>query len=150
MKKPDKSMYKSENFGYKIEVIAKKVYPFCPIYKEGDKMTIISPAIIVPETDAICLSFLADLIPYYRALSRGVDPKKMGLKMEGDKAFIECHDPGGKYADYPTDGGTLVFEIRRTPITLEDLKKYRKFDLDEMAKVWAKRQQKYKEKHQQR
>jgi len=147
-------MKASEMFRYKLEVIAKEIYPVCPVYEKGDRMTIVEPAIIVEETDAICLSFLADLLPYYRALSRGVNPEKMGLKTEGDKVLIECHDPGGKYADYPTDGGTVVFEIRRTPITLEDLKKYIKFDLEnfllQMETVWVKRRQMYQEKHRKR
>jgi uncharacterized repeat protein (TIGR04076 family) len=140
-------MKQSGKFRYKLEIVAKRIYPMCPIYKKGDKMTIVEPGIVVKETDAICLSFLADLMAYYRALCRGVDPKNMGLKMEGDKAFIECHDPGGKYPDYPTDGGTVLFEIRRIPMTLQDVQNYRKFDLKEMEKVWAQRRKEYQEKH---
>ena len=140
-------MKQSDKSRYKLEIVAKKIYPMCPIYKKGDKMTIVEPGIVVEETDAICLSFLADLMAYYRALCRGVDPKNMGLKVEGDKAFIECHDPGGKYPDYPTDGGTVLFEIRRIPMTLQDVQNYRKFDLKEMEKVWAQRRKGYQEKH---
>lgn len=143
-------MKRSEWFRYKLEVIAKEIYPICPIYEKGDKMTIVEPGIIVKETNAICLPFLANLIPFFRALSRGVDPKTMGLKTEGDRIFIECHDAGGKYPDYPSDGGTVVFEIHRTPITSEDLKKYSKIDLEEFEKVWAERRQKYQEKNKQR
>ena len=140
-------MKESEVFRHKLEVVAKEIYPICPIYKKDDRITIVEPAIVVEETDAICLSFLADLIPYYRALSRGVALEKMGLKTEGDKVLIECHDPGGKYADYPTDGGTVVFEVRRTPITREEFSKYRKIDLEEREKVLAERRQRYQEKH---
>jgi len=147
MKDSAKPKYESEKFRYKLEIVAKKIYPMCPIYKKGDKMTIVEPAIIPEETDAICLSFLADLIPYYRGLSRGIDPKRMGLKTEGDLAYIGCHDPGGQYPDYPTDGGTVLFEIRRIPLTLEDIKKYREFDLKVMEKTWAERRKRYQEKH---
>lgn len=147
MKESEKFMYESEKFRYKLEIVAKKIWPMCPIYKEGDKMTIVEPGIVIQETDAICLSFLADLISYYRGLSRGIDPKEMGLKTDGDIAFIECHDPGGKYSDYPTDGGTVLFEIRRTPLTLEDVKKYRKFDLKTMEKIWTQRRERYQAKH---
>jgi uncharacterized repeat protein (TIGR04076 family) len=146
-KQSDKFMYQSENVRNKLQIVAKRIWPMCPIYKEGYKMTIVEPGIVVEETDAICLSFLADLIPYYRGLCRGIDPKKMGLRTEGDKAYIECHDPGGKYPDFPTDGGTVLFEIRRIPINLKDLQEYRKFDMEEMEKVWADRRKNYQAKH---
>jgi len=143
MKESDKFMFKEERQRYKVEIVAKEIYPVCPIYEKGDRMTIVEPGIVLEETDAICLSFLADLMAYYRALSRGVDPRKMGLKMEGENALIECHDPGGKYPDYPTDGGTVVFEIRRVPMTLEDYRKYREFDMTKMEKIWNERRERY-------
>lgn len=147
MKESEKYMFKSEKTRCKLEIVAKKVWPMCPIYREGDKMTIVEPGIILEETDAICLSFLADLIPYYRGLSRGIDPKEMGLKTEGDVAYIECHDPGGKYPDFPTDGGTVLFEIKRIPLALEDLKKYRDFDMKTMEQIWDQRRTRYQAKH---
>jgi len=147
MKQSEKFMYESEKFRYKLEIVAKKIWPVCPIYNEGDKMVIVEPGIIVQETDAICLSFLADLMPYYRGLSRGIDPKEMGLKTDGALSYIECHDPGGKYRDYPTDGGTVLFEIRRIPLNLEDLTKYRQIDLKEMEKIWKQRRESYQAKH---
>ncbi len=49
---------------------------------------------------------LASILPYHIALTEGVNPKKIGLAKEGNKAYVQCLDPM-KY----TGGGTVTFEI---------------------------------------
>lgn len=135
---------------FKLEIYAKKVYPVCSIYKKGDKMIFIEPALIPEDTDAICLSAMADILPYYRALCRGIDPEKMNLRVENGEAIIECPDPCGLYPQYPTDGGSVVFAVKRTRITEDDRKKVFRvpYTLEEIRQVHDERRKKYQEPNQ--
>jgi uncharacterized repeat protein (TIGR04076 family) len=47
-------------------------------------------------------------MPYYVALYRGIDPRKLGLSKDGKKAYVQCLDA----CNY-TGGGTVIFEIKR-------------------------------------
>ncbi|MBO8175276.1 MAG: TIGR04076 family protein [Thermococcus sp.] len=78
----------------------------CPVFKVGDKIVIEGPQVKLEETDAICTHAFASLIPYIVALRKGVKPSEIGLG-KGDKAYVQCLDPGPPY----TDGGTVIFEI---------------------------------------
>ena len=51
---------------------------------------------------------LSAIIPYYVALNKGVNPKKLGLAKQGNKIHVQCLDPC-KYIG----GGTVIFEIER-------------------------------------
>ena len=51
---------------------------------------------------------LASILPYYNALFHGVDPRKLGLSKDENKAFVQCLDPCQH-----TGGGTVIFEITR-------------------------------------
>jgi len=104
------------NQRYKLEVYVKKVYPVCAIYQEGDKMVFVEPALITQETDAICFSAMTEILPYCRALCRGIPPEKMELPVFEDEAILEC-------GHHPRDEGGVTFTIRRTPVTEEDRKK---------------------------
>jgi len=134
---------------YKLEIYAKKVYPICAIYKEGDKMIFIEPALIPQDTDAICFSAMANFLPFYRALCRGLPPEKMNLRVEEGEAIIECHDPCGLYPQYPSDGGSVVFAVRRSRVTEEDRKKVFRvpYTLEEIKQVHEERIKKYQETH---
>ena len=50
---------------------------------------------------------LVPLLHYVVAIREGVDPVKLGLAKEGEKAYVQCVDPGDPY----TSGGTVIFEI---------------------------------------
>ena len=93
-------------------VEVKEIRGNCPVYKVGDKIVINDGYVVnLLETDAICMHSVSSIMPYYVALSRGVEPKTLGLaKLESDgkNAYVQCLDPC-KY----TGGGTVVFEIRR-------------------------------------
>jgi len=84
-----------------------KIKGTCPVYKEGDKIVLDEGYIMnLKETDAVCMHSLASLMPYYNALSRGVNPESLGLTKKGKKAYLQCLDP----CEY-TGGGTVIFEI---------------------------------------
>jgi len=91
-----------------IEVI--EIEGNCPVYKVGDKIILNKGyKINLSKTNVICMHSLASIMPYYVALSNGVNPKNLGLaKLEssGKSAFVQCLDPC-KY----TGGGTVYFEI---------------------------------------
>ncbi|AFK22683.1 TIGR04076 family protein [Pyrococcus sp. ST04] len=78
----------------------------CPVFKIGDKITIEGPEVVLEETDAICTHAFASLLPYIVALRKGIKPKDLGLG-KGEKAYVQCLDPGPPY----TNGGTVIFEI---------------------------------------
>ncbi len=82
----------------------------CPVYKVGDKIILNEGyKIDLSRTNAICMHSIASIMPYYVALSNGVNPKNLGLAKlgsSGKSAFVQCLDPC-KY----TGGGTVYFEI---------------------------------------
>ena len=60
-----------------IEVI--EVEGNCPVYKVGDKIILNEGyKIDLSKTNAICMHSLASIMPYYVALSNGVNPKNLG------------------------------------------------------------------------
>ncbi len=78
----------------------------CPVFKRGNKIVIDGPKINLNETDAVCTHAFASLMPYVVALRKGIKPSELGLG-KGEKAYVQCLDPGPPY----TDGGTVIFEI---------------------------------------
>lgn len=98
---------------YKLVMTAKKIRGKCPVFKVGDKITVETPKIVLKETDAFCVHAFGSMISMITALSRGISFKELGLaKKEGDIGYVQCLDPGTPY----TDGGTVIFEIRREKI----------------------------------
>lgn len=81
----------------------------CPVHKVGDRIVIDGPRIVLEQTDAVCVHALSSLLHYVIALEEGIDPRKLGLSKEKDKAYINCVDPGEPY----TNGGTVVFKCQR-------------------------------------
>jgi uncharacterized repeat protein (TIGR04076 family) len=81
----------------------------CPVYKVGDRLTIKDAAVVMEQTDAICVHALSTLLHYVVALDEGADPVKLGLSKDGGHAYMQCVDPGGPY----TDGGTVIFDCYR-------------------------------------
>ena len=87
----------------------KEIRGRCPVYKGGEKIVIEGPEIVLEKTDKLCIHALATILHYAVALREGVDPVKLGLAKKGDKAYIQCLDPGEPY----TNGGTVIFEVSR-------------------------------------
>ena len=94
-----------------LEIIVHKVKGFCPIYKEGDKIIIDDPEIVLSKTDALCTHALSTLLHYSTILEHDWCPVKLGLTTEkdSDHAYMQCVDPGKPY----TDGGTVIFKWRK-------------------------------------
>ncbi len=90
----------------RLEVRVVRVRGKCPVFHVGDRIVIEGPEIKLDETDAICTHAFASLLPYIVALRKGIKPSELGLG-RGDKAYVQCLDPGPPY----TDGGTVIFEI---------------------------------------
>lgn len=79
----------------------------CAVFRGDEKIVIKGPEIDLTQTSRICIHALAPLLHYAIALREGVDPVKLGLAKKGNKAFIQCVDPGGPY----TEGGSVVFSM---------------------------------------
>jgi len=90
----------------KLIIEAIKIKGKCPVFKVGDKVVIKGSKINLEETDAICTHAFASFLPYIVALRKGVKPSEIGLG-KGEKAYVQCLDPGPPY----TEGGTVIFEI---------------------------------------
>jgi len=93
----------------KLQVEVKEIEGTCPVYEVGDEFEIIEGYKLDNEIQ-LCTHSLSSLLPYYVPLSKGIEPEELGLG-HGENAYIQCLDPC-KY----TDGGTVVFEIKREKI----------------------------------
>ncbi|RJS79632.1 TIGR04076 family protein [Candidatus Bathyarchaeota archaeon] len=98
---------------YRLLITVKEIRGTCPVFKVGDRITIESPRIIVEKTDNLCIHALGSMLTMIVPLSRGVSFKSLGLtRKDEEKGYVQCLDPGKPY----TDGGTVLFEIRREKI----------------------------------
>ncbi len=87
----------------KLEIKVVEIRGKCPVFKlGGDRIVIEGPRINLEETDAVCTHAFASLLPYIVALRKGIKPNEIGLGRGGEKAYVQCLDPGPPY----TDGGT--------------------------------------------
>ncbi len=90
----------------RLEIRVIEIRGKCPVFRVGDRIVIEGPEINLRETDAVCTHAFASLLPYIVALRKGIKPSQLGLG-RGEKAYVQCLDPGPPY----TDGGTVIFEI---------------------------------------
>lgn len=91
----------------KIKIIAIKGK--CPVYRIGHSFYIKDGYILdVKKSDDICMHSLTSILPYYVALSKGIEPVKLGLSKQQNSsiAYLQCLDP----CDY-TGGGTVTLQI---------------------------------------
>ena len=82
----------------------------CPVYEIGNRITLKQGYILDPErTNTVCMHSLASILPYYVALSKGIQSKELGLSRgNSEEAYVQCLDPCEI-----TGGGTVRFEITR-------------------------------------
>ena len=97
--------------GYDLVVEVEELKGTCPVFRHGDRMVFLKGyRLDLDETDALCSHAMGVLLPWLAALSKGVEPRQLGLAREGDKdAHVHCPDPGGEH----TGGGTVLFRITR-------------------------------------
>lgn len=91
----------------KLVIKVKEVRGYCPVYKGGERLVIEGPEIDLSQTDKICIHALATILHFTVALREGIPPEKLGLAKKGNKAYVQCPDPGEPY----TSGGTVIFEL---------------------------------------
>ena len=82
----------------------------CPVYETGSRITLEEGYILDPgESDPVCMHSLASILPYYVALSKGIQARALGLSRgNSEEAYVQCLDPCEI-----TGGGTVRFEISR-------------------------------------
>lgn len=88
----------------------KHIKGHCPVYQLGDTFVLEQGYILEPTTSGrICMHSLASLLPYYVALTHGVNPVTLGLSPgDPELAYVQCLDPCEV-----TGGGTVLFAITR-------------------------------------
>jgi len=87
-----------------LKIVVKEIEGRCPAFKEGDEF-LVKDGFLLSTTIPLCLHALASIMPYYVALSRGIDPEELNIG-KGNRAYVQCLD-ACKY----TGGGTVIFEI---------------------------------------
>jgi len=98
---------------YRLVITVKEIRGNCPVFKVRDRIVVEAPKIIVDKTDNICIHAFGCILSMIVPLSRGVSFKQLGLATEeGERGYVQCLDPGKPY----TDGGTVLFEIKRERI----------------------------------
>jgi uncharacterized repeat protein (TIGR04076 family) len=98
---------------YRLVITVKQIRGNCPVFNVGNKIVVDSPKIVVDETDNVCIHAFGCMLSMIVPLSHGMSFKQLGLaKEEGEIGCIQCLDPGKPY----TDGGTVIFEIKREKI----------------------------------
>jgi len=106
-------MFMTEEEKYRLVITVKEIRGNCPVFEVGDSMVVESPKIVVDKTDNVCIHAFGCMLSMIVPLSRGISFKQLGLATEGgEKGYIQCLDPGKPY----TDGGTVLFEIKRERI----------------------------------
>lgn len=106
-------MFMNEKEKYRLVITVKEIRGSCPVFKAGDRIVVESPKIAVEKTSNICIHAFGCMLSMVVPLSRGISFKQLGLATEeGEKGYVQCLDPGKPY----TDGGTVLFEIRRERI----------------------------------
>ena len=88
-----------------LEVEVVKILGSCPVYRLGDRFSIIEGYKLI-SGQPVCLHAVQALSPYYVALSRGIEPEDLGLAGPDGAAYVQCPDPQ-RY----TRGGTVTFRI---------------------------------------
>ena len=73
-----------------LEITVHLIKGFCPVYKEGDKIIIEDPKILVNKTDAFCTNVLSKILDYTTIIEHNWCPVKLGLttEKEPDYAFM--------------------------------------------------------------
>lgn len=98
---------------YRLVITIKEICGTCPVFKVGNKIVIESPKIVVDKADNICVHAFGCMLSMIVPLSHGISFKQLGLtSKDEEKGYMQCLDPGKPY----TNGGTVIFEIRRERI----------------------------------
>jgi uncharacterized repeat protein (TIGR04076 family) len=91
--------------GRTLVVEVAQVEGHCPVHRPGDRYQIQEGFKLVSD-GPVCMHALQSLGPYYVALSRGIDPRNLGLAGPDGAAYVQCLDPVER-----TGGGTVVLRI---------------------------------------
>ena len=90
-----------------LKITVTKIRGKCPVYDKDDHFYIVDGYILdTHKSKKICMHSLSSIMPYYVALSHGINPVELGLAERGLAAYVQCLDPCEL-----TAGGTVTFKI---------------------------------------
>lgn len=102
---------------YRVRITVKEVKGYCALgYRPGDSFIIEKYYIPRAQKIPICLHALIGMSSLLLPFLKGVPAKDLGIGNEDDIGYVQCPDPGRPY----TNGGTVVFELRREKIVEEE------------------------------
>lgn len=90
-------------------VSVKEVRGKCPLYQVGDKMVVDNFYINTQESNDVCVHAFSAMLSLLSAFAHGSSAVLLGIGRTDDIGYLQCPDPGAPY----TDGGTVLFELRR-------------------------------------
>jgi len=113
---------------YKVVLECVEVSGTCPVYRVGSRIMV--DECLVWRTDecpvryrdepghANCYPMLADFVPYFRSLCRGVSPSELGLTGEDGEGYVTCKNlPVDFYYDRGDyTHGSVKFKIILIPV----------------------------------
>ena len=94
----------------------------CPIFSEGERITIEYPRVVLEETHRICLSVLDQCQPYLLSLSRGVAFATLGIGEEMGTLSCCCLAGGVTF--------NVIKQHRQSHVTPESFKHLTELKLD--------------------
>ena len=81
-------------------------------YKPGDAF-IVDWFYLPPNQNVkICLHALNSMLTLLMPFIKGTSAVTLGIGSRDDEGYLQCPDPGKPY----TDGGTVVFKLKREPL----------------------------------
>lgn len=101
---------------YKLVITVHEIRGYCPVYRVGDRITIVMPNLVLEESDKVCIHALTAIQTILQAMARGYSAEELGVGPSPNEAYLQCPDPGPPY----TSGGTVIFKINRIPVQMDD------------------------------
>ena len=81
-------------------------------YKPGDSFTIEWFYIPPGQGVKVCIHALNSMLTLLTPFIHGASAVALGIGSRDDEGYLQCPDPGKPY----TDGGTVVFKLKREPL----------------------------------
>ena len=98
---------------YRVHVAVKEVQGYCALgYRPGDEFLVENYYIPSNQKVGICLHAFSSMFSLLTPFLKGVSARTLDIGATDDIGYVQCPDPGRPY----TNGGTVVFELRREKI----------------------------------
>ena len=84
-----------KRYGVVVEVF--EVCGRCPAYREGDRMVIEMPELVIRENDRVCIHTFGAMQTFLQALARRYPARELGIGDKDDEGYVQYPDLGPSY-----------------------------------------------------